>query len=37
MALDYRKNYHNDDFYYMIGKNNPDPNDGYPTGKTGYE
>jgi hypothetical protein len=34
MALDYRKNYHKDNFLYDLAKNNSDY---YATGKTGYE
>lgn len=34
MALDYFKYGQNDDFYHVIGKNNPED---YPTGITGYE
>lgn len=34
MALDYRKNYHNDDFLVEIARRNPIY---YPTGYTGYE
>ena len=33
MALDYRQNYHKDDFIYELAKANPQ----YPDGRTGYE
>ncbi len=33
MALDYRQNYHNDDFLYKVAQANPQ----FPTGQTGYE
>lgn len=33
MAIDYRKNYHNDEFLYKVAAANPQ----YPNGHTGYE